>query len=189
MLALECSDGTEAMLAMRLSEIRARVHALGLVHQHLVGSPDLATLNLQAFLDELCAHQAKGAGLDARSVRIESHIVPLEIHLDRAIPIGLVVTELLSNAAKHAFPEGRPGVIQVVAERVGENVLLLTVSDNGIGRGSSAERPDGRSPGAGRPVQVGGMIVRSLAAQLGAAMKVDDREGRRVELTIPLIPT
>jgi two-component sensor histidine kinase len=178
MLALENSDGAEAGLAMRLSAIRARVHALGLVHQHLIGSPDLATLNLQAFLEELCANQAKGAGFDARSLRIESRIVPLEIHLDRAIPIGLVVTELLSNAAKHAFPEGRPGVIQVVAERVGENVLLLTVSDNGIGI-----REDFDVTAA---TTLGLQLVTLLVDQLAGELAVQHRDPTRFSVRFPL---
>ncbi|WP_193367877.1 sensor histidine kinase [Pelagibius marinus] len=181
MLALEAMDGDDSSLEERLSGIRTRVHALSLVHQHLIGARDLATVNLRGFLEDLCSYQARGAGLDARGVRIETAISSVPLHLERAIPIGLVITELVSNAAKHAFPDGRAGVISIVAEREGEDLLRLSVSDDGVGRsGAQGGQNDGGREG------VGGMILRSLASQLGAEIQTTSKDGFGVILTIPL---
>jgi two-component sensor histidine kinase len=176
MLALEIHDGGNTALVERLSGIRARVHAMALVHQHLIGARDLTNLNLRDFVEELCANQANGAGFNARDIRVEARIVPILIDLDCAIPIGLIVTELLSNAAKHAFPSGRSGVISVVAEQIGNHSIQLSVGDDGVGRTRQIENSG----------QVGSMIVRSLAAQLGAKMDVVDGNGFRIDLIIPL---
>ena len=191
MLALECNDGAEndgvaSEMANRLARIRDRVHALGLVHQHLIASRDLATLNLKGFLDELCANQAKGAGFDKRALRIETKVAPIKVDLDRAIPIGLMVTELLSNAAKHAFPDGRAGSILVSAAPLSETAISLMISDDGVG-GDSAIAGGAGIEGLGEgDGSVGSVILRSLAAQLGAVINIDDRNGMRVELTIPM---
>ena len=196
MLALECEDrvtgevvageSIQHELANRLDRVRARVHALGLVHQHLIAARDLATLNLKGFLDELCANQAKGAGFDKRALRVETKIAPIKVDLDRAIPIGLMVTELLSNAAKHGFPDGRAGSILVSAAPLSENAISLSISDDGVGGDSAIAGSAGIEEFAEGEGRVGSMILRSLAAQLGAVMNIDDRNGMRVELTIPL---
>jgi two-component sensor histidine kinase len=176
MLALETGGLGDSAVASRLTSIRTRVHALAHVHELLVGSKDLATLNLRDFLESLCANQANGNGFDGRGIRIETQIDSVLVDLDIASPIGLMVTELISNASKHAFPDGRSGVIRVTVVPTGNHAIVLSVRDNGVGRGGSAESEE----------RVGSMILRSLAAQLGAEMKVIDSDGLQVDLTIPL---
>lgn len=176
MLALETGGLGDSAAAARMDSIRARVHALGQVHELLVGSKDLATLNLRTLLESLCNNQAKGNGFDGRGIRIETQIESVPVDLDKAGPIGLMVTELLSNASKHAFPGGRPGVVRVSVKQTGNHAIVLSVHDNGVGRSSAAEGPE----------RVGNMILRSLAAQLGAEMHVVDNDGLQVDLTIPL---
>jgi two-component sensor histidine kinase len=184
MLALE-ADGIAKDFSdapRRLSEIRRRVHALSFVHQQLVGARDLATLNLGNFLRELCANLAWGVGLDEQDVFLHVDIPPVQVDLDRAVPIGLVVTELLSNAAKHAFPgetggsAEREGGIVVQAQLDEGDVLILHFSDNGVGKGEPAT--------AGG--KVGSLIVESLVTQLSAEMTVTEGAGRHIELKIPL---
>ncbi len=183
MLALESTGEESEAVARRFSTIRGRLHALSLVHQRLVASEDLATLDLKAFLEELCDNQAKGAGLDLRDAKIEAKVAPLRVHFESAVPIGLLVTELISNAAKHAFPNGgHDGVVSVVAMPRGDDALLLAVHDNGVGRAAETEGRDGSDT----EEKVGEMILQSLVAQLGAEMTTRYDNGRQVELMIPL---
>lgn len=176
MLALESNDLSGAAMPQRLADIRQRLHALARVHQQLVDSADLATLDLRGFLEELCDNMAKGVGVDSRGVEVRTDVAPVRVHLEQAIPIGLIVTELLSNAFKHAFPAGRRGAILVTLQDLGENGSLLSVSDDGVGRAAEGDRA----------ASVGSMIVRSLAAQLNAEMEArSDDGGCRVEIRIP----
>ncbi|MEO3428803.1 sensor histidine kinase [Pelagibius sp. CAU 1746] len=184
MLALEAAGGGTGSVEERLAGIRARVHALSLVHQHLIGSRDLATVDLRSFLEDLCRHQARGAGLDSRGLRIETDIASVPLHLECAVPIGLMVVELVSNAAKHAFPDGRAGVISVAAHPQEKDVLRLSVGDNGVGRPEAS-----RVRGAGGRESVGDMIVRSLVAQLDAELETTGADGHEVVMTIPLART
>ena len=87
-----------------------------------------------------------------------------------------MVTELIANAAKYAFPEERGGEILVLAQDLGERGLSISVSDNGVGRSSLA----------GNRESVGHMIIRSLASQLDASITEKNLDGYHVELLIPL---
>ncbi|MEQ9198485.1 MAG: sensor histidine kinase, partial [Rhodospirillales bacterium] len=156
--------------------IRSRLHAISLVHQKLVSAQDLATVDLRSFLTDLCEQQGRGAGLDDRGISVGTSVDEIGLNLEQAVPIGLLVTELLSNAAKHAFPDGRAGRIEVVAKRIDGNRLQLSVGDNGVGLAGPA----------GESGTVGSMIVRSLTAQLHAQTRRFGEDGFRIEFTIPL---
>jgi two-component sensor histidine kinase len=180
MLALESNElagnaTAERLPADRLADVRARLHAMALVHQQLIASRDLASLNLETFLKELCGNMAKGAGVDSRGITLTIDAAPISVHLDRAVPIGLMVTELIANAVKYAFPEGQGGEILVLAQDLGERGLTISVSDNGVGR----------DPAVAGGTSVGSMILRSLASQLDGEMTERDIDGHHVELLIP----
>ncbi|WP_340115281.1 sensor histidine kinase [Pelagibius sp. 7325] len=179
MLALEAMRGNDSPLDQRLAGIRSRLHAISLVHQKLISAQDLATVDLRSFLTDLCDQQGRGAGLDDRGISIDTSVDEIGLDLEQAVPIGLLVTELLSNAAKHAFPDGRAGRIEVVAKRIDGNRLQLSVSDNGVGLAGPAG--DGGT--------VGSMIVRSLAAQLRAQTRRFGEDGFCIAFTIPLDKT
>jgi two-component sensor histidine kinase len=177
MLALEANGlaGGAGDAQERLEVIRSRVHALSLVHQQLIGAQDLATLDLQPFLNDLCANLAQGTALAARRVRVATDIPSIPVTLDCAVPIGLIVTELFLNAVKHAFPDGREGAITVEAEQDAKGVLTLCIGDDGVGRAGEA------------PVQsqVGSLILSSLVTQLKARMMTENRAGLRVTIQVP----
>lgn len=176
MLALEANKpaGDSADLEQRLRAVRRRVHALALVHQQLMDSQDLATLRLDVYLREICGNMVRGAGLDQERVDLEVDTDELNIDLDRAIPIGLVIAELLSNVAKHAFPGERRGTVWIAARAAGEGFIDLSVADDGVGRP------------AGLPEHTGSTILRALVDQLNAEMSVQDGQGYRVTLRVPL---
>lgn len=161
-----------------LNDLRRRINALGLVHQQLMASNDLATFNIQPFLDELRASLQTVGGAERHGVEISVEADPLRVDLDFAIPLGLIVTELVQNALKHAFPDGGGGTVGVRLKRHGDDALLLSVQDNGSGYARSTG-----TWGIGEGLGLG--IVEALVAQLEGEMTVFNVGGAKVEVRMP----
>jgi two-component sensor histidine kinase len=102
---------------------------------------------------------------------------PLNVSLDFAIPLGLLVTELVTNSLKHAFPLGM-GNITVILEQAENGEVILIVSDDGQGR--SADHGEAGSPKMG----LGATIITGLTAQLGGIMTMQSEQGTRTEIRI-----
>jgi two-component sensor histidine kinase len=164
-------DGKKALRALR-----DRIFALGLVHQQLMGSEDLKTFDIAPFLSELSTNIVHGGG--ANDVDLSVEAIPLDVGLDFAIPLGLLVNELVTNSLKHAFPDGR-GVIDVNLSRAEDGGLLLVVADNGQGY----SRGDAGGPAA--RMALGSTIIEGLVAQLKGTLMVQSRRGEtRSEIRI-----
>ena len=143
----------------------ARVHAR-LTLDDLEEGAEHATVDTREFISGLCADiEAAQFGQELRPVRLvagaEAHLLSAE----RAVPLGLVLNETVTNALKYAFPEDRPGTVQVRFAREGEE-FVLTVTDDGIGlppEGELENAPPARPAGGSG---LGTRLLRALAAQL-----------------------
>ncbi|UEM21096.1 MASE4 domain-containing protein [Skermanella mucosa] len=165
-----------------LNDLRRRINALGLVHQQLMTSDDLATFDIRPFLEELRGNLSTLGGGARHGIDISVEADALRVDLDFAIPLGLIVTELVQNALKHAFPDGGSDGrrIQVGLRRCPGERLLLSVHDNG--RGGS----DGRNHGTMSASKgLGLSIVQALVVQLEGEMAVSGADGLRVEVRMP----
>jgi two-component sensor histidine kinase len=159
-----------------LLDLRSRIFALGLVHQQLMGSDDLQTFDFAPFLRELSENIVEGGA--AKEVTLSVKATPLTVGLDFAIPLGLLVTELVTNSLKHAFPDGR-GNIDVLLQHNDDATVGLVVADNGGGGGGTAEHADEARPALGTS------IIRGLVAQLKGTMVVRRDNGTRSEIRVP----
>jgi len=157
-----------------LSSLRDRVFALGLVHQQLMGSADLKTFDVVPFLDELSKNILEGVGMSGVSLTVDA--CTLDVGLDFAVPLGLLVTELVTNSLKHAFPDGT-GNISVVLQNESDRTLVLIVSDDGPGPYRS-DTPDQGKAG------IGTRIIESLVAQLEGTIVVKNEGGTTTEIRI-----
>jgi len=154
-----------------LAAAHGRVMAVGDV-QKLLAASELGTVEIGLYLGRLCHSLSASMIHDAAQLSIEVRADHALVDADTSISIGLIVTELVINSLKHAFPEGRKGRIDVAYSVHGPN-WTLTVSDNGVGM------PKGEPAEAG----LGTSIVRALAEQLGAIIHVvDARPGTTVSV-------
>jgi PAS domain S-box-containing protein len=174
LLSLQRSRLSDPDAAAALDSAIRRVTAVGEAHKALHQSSDLQHVNFADMVRDLCAHV--GALNPALSFVCEC---PAAFKLDtaRAIPLGLIASELLTNAAKHAYPDGS-GLIRAGVATEGDR-LLLTVVDQGVGL----------PPGGVTRAGLGSSIVRSLAAQIGVEMEQSSAPGAgtRVTLRVPLL--
>lgn len=161
-----------------LKDAADRVRAMALVHEKLYQSSDLSSIALDDYIAQLCRQLGTAAAADRRGIVLVTEVEPVEIGLDIAIPLGLVLNELISNSLKHAFPAGRRGRIAVRLERESDATMRLTVSDDGIGL------PPGMTPTF--TPSLGLKLVAALAAQLDGDFSLETRQGTVASLTFPL---
>jgi len=164
-----------------LSEAANRVRAMSLVHERLYQSRTLGTIRLDDYVRELCDQLASANGADRRGIALALEVAPVDVGLDLAVPLGLLLNELVSNSLKHAFPAGRRGTIRVTlaldageGADASEQMLRLTVHDDGIGLPPEADRTS--------PQTLGLRLVAALSEQLHAELVFENRDGACVML-------
>ena len=113
-----------------LKESRGRVKSMAMIHEKLYHSHNLSLLNMAEYLDNLVKDILRSYSR-AEGITATVDVEEIYLNIDTALPMGLLVNELVSNSIKHAFPEGN-GNINVKLESSGDE-YILTVSDNGIG--------------------------------------------------------
>jgi two-component sensor histidine kinase len=156
-----------------LHEASARIVAIALVHERLYKAADVRTVDLGDYLRDLGQNVAASAG--QCTVQIEA-APGLLIETDRAVWIAVIVNELVTNAAKHAYPAGTDCVVDVALTRIDDEQLELRLADHGRGL------PDGFDPA--RSGGLGMRVVTALARQLGATLELR-RPGTQVLLRFP----
>lgn len=155
-----------------LAECRDRIHSIALVHEKLYQAGTFTRIELRDYLETL-GEQVAHAWQRSPPVTLALDLEPVSLALDTAVPCGLIVNELLTNAFKHAFPEGRAGQVTVRAARR-DGRVALEVTDDGVGLDPSR----GATPG-----HIGLDLVRALARQLRAELHFEAAGGTRVRLT------
>jgi PAS domain S-box-containing protein len=116
-----------------LREIDNKIQSMALVHKKLYESQELSSLNLNTYFQDLIGLIRNSYSMTEDRIKIIYKGADIPVLIDTAIPLGLVLNELLSNAYKHAFPGGRKGKIRVELSRGPSREIILDVSDNGIG--------------------------------------------------------
>ena len=162
-----------------LEDCRGRIQTIALIHESMYQSEDLVSLPLSKDIRSLAASVLRVSAKPPGAVALEIE-TPDEITLDvdRAIPCGLILNELMTNALKHAFPGGRTGKLRVVLRRDGGGRAALIVEDDGVGMPAETELPARDS--------MGFRLVRAFADQLGGELRVNRSPGTSVGVYFPL---
>ncbi|HUJ90505.1 MAG TPA: PAS domain S-box protein [Syntrophorhabdales bacterium] len=158
-----------------LRESRNRIKSMALIHERLYQSPDLASVDMGEYTRSLVSDLRHSHIAEDSAVRLTVTIEDIPLGITEAIPCGLIINELVSNALKHAFPKGREGEITIQLLRRDTSQVTLTVSDNGIG---FPERVNYReSPSLGLT------LINSLVKQLDATLELDRSGGTTFTIT------
>jgi|GEM_PF-6073139 len=116
-----------------LREGQARIRSMSLVHERLYQSSDLSKIDLPAYIQSLAVHLLQVSLIDGEQVKLETDLEPISLDINTAVPFGLILNELISNALKHAFPNGRKGLIKIRLRRGAGGEVILKVADDGVG--------------------------------------------------------
>ena len=160
--------------AQMKEDLIRRIAAMSAVHQHIYESDQFGALDAEAYLAKLLAGLRDSA---PPGVDLEWRLVPLRLSPDQALPLGLIVNEVVANAFKHGFPNGRAGRVSVTLERPLEgNEAVLTIIDTGVGM---SETPSG---GMG----LGTRLIGGLSQQLEGKSTATRENGVKFELRFPV---
>nr|WP_298688494.1 response regulator [uncultured Dongia sp.] len=178
MIRLQASATHDPHAKSVLRQAAERVIAVAQVHQRLYTSDDIQFVEMQPYLGKLLEDQQLAA--KDRGCELSAEIDDVKLSTDRAISVGIIVTELVTNSLKYAYPDAG-GPIRVILAPTHDDALSLAVEDDGVGHVSAA---DDRSEAQG--TGVGSRIVDAMAKSLGAQLAQDsDSNGFRSVLVFP----
>ena len=174
LIELQARKVVDADAREALKRAAERVEAVTLVHRRLYTSNDVEFVAMDQYLDGLIAELRRaGTGAD-RHGQITLHAEPIRVETDKAVPIGLIVNELVTNALKYAYPNG-DGDIRVSFQKV-DTAVQLAVEDDGVGYSEGAA-PKGSG--------LGSVIVAAMARTINATVALESTAGRtRVSLRL-----
>ena len=178
MLRLQAREDTDPAFAEQLEDATRRVGAIARVHEQLYQTSDIERLDVGRYIEAIC--KDLGASFAQCEITVEAQ-PGIVISADRAISSALIVTELVSNAAKHAYHGHGAGHVWVTVAANGVDSFTIAVRDEGGGL------PEGLQFGKGRGL--GARMVRSLAEQLNASLEIiAQHPGSEFILTAPFAP-
>ncbi len=178
LLTLEVARIQDSSVVEMLRATQNRIRSMALIHQTLYQSKDFALVDFHAFLRSFVPPLIQSYSLFPERISLSFDVAEVRLPIDAAIPCGLIVNELISNALKHAFPEGRVGRIAVDFRQNQSGDALLCVEDDGVGIAEplSLEQTE----------TLGLQLVRLLTEQLGGTVQVHGRDPTRFAVRFPL---
>jgi PAS domain S-box-containing protein len=182
LLKIQATRSEDPAATRLFEQAGRRIGAIAQVHASLYQGDQIGSLEFAGYLRDLCRRLAESFP-DAVEGRIALEVEAEEarLDLDQAVPLGLVVNELVTNAFKHGFADGGSGTVRVRFRGVGEGTWRLEVDDdNGGGAAARDPGPDGPPPGG-----LGVQLVEGFARQLGGTVRFERTPRFRVRVDFP----
>jgi two-component sensor histidine kinase/sensor domain CHASE-containing protein len=173
------SAGVQSEEALHaLADSQNRISSMALVHERLYRSRDLTSIDMADYVRTVAENLLDSYGGGAQNVRLNLRLDDIRLHIDAAIPCGLIVNELVSNALKHGFPDDRLGEVRVELAASGDGEAILAVEDDGVGlpEGFCLETSE----------SLGLQLVKTLATQLDGRLEYRNSAGARFAISFPL---
>lgn len=158
-------------------EAQKRVKSMALVHERMYQSEVLTDLDFTQYIENLGNYIFKIYGVNTKRISMKIDINEANIDFNRAIQLGLIVNELISNSLKHAFPDDLAGQVNVRLDSE-DKYFILTTSDNGVGLPKKFRLRQTKSLGL--------QLVQALTNQLKGSIKIDRRKGTRFRIKFPI---
>jgi two-component sensor histidine kinase len=172
-LELQARSHKEEQVKLAFASAVGRVNVIANAHDHLLPQDPHASIEMREYLTRCC--QNLGDALrDVRPIAVNVDVANILLRSDKAVAIGMIVNELVTNAFKHAFPGDRAGAVTVSLQPTNPKELTLIVEDDGTGCPPNAEE------------NLGSRIIRLLVRQVGATMKMENANpGCRAVVILP----
>lgn len=175
LLHLQCQSIDDPHVRSLFTNCQHRVHSMALIHDQLHRSPTLSRLDFSTYLRDLVNLLVRAYSQPSVRIHVEAESVPVD--LNTAIPLGLILNELVSNALKHAFPNSRPGRLTIRLGANDHHTLRLVVQDDGIGLPAGLQWDTASTLGL--------KIIRALTTQIDGRLTVSNGSGAEVTILFP----
>ena len=169
LLNLQARYITDEKTISAIRESQNRIKAMALVHERMYRSEEISRISFKDYIKFLVSHLFGFYGVHNRQVSSLISMEDFPIEIDMAIPLGLIMTELVSNSLKYAFPDGRKGVISIAGSCENTHTFRFVVKDNGIGIPGDLDWKN--------PDTLGLRLVNSLVTQLNGMIELDRTGG------------
>lgn len=176
LLYLHGKSVDDASAQEALMESQNRVQSMAMIHQNLYQQENLLGVSMEDYLRKLIQHLISSYNIEQERIRVQADIRIQSLDVDTVIPLALIINELVSNAFKYAFRDGRQGDIHIRLED-SDHGIELEVKDNGMGMPAGFQRD--QSPNFGMK------LIQILCERLSATWEVISENGTRVVLRLP----
>jgi PAS domain S-box-containing protein len=166
--------GDDGMLDV-FKESQNRIRSMALIHEKLYQTEDFSRINFAEYIRSLTVHLFHTYQVDPNSVLMKADVKDIFLDINRAIPCGLIINELVSNSLKHAFPDGKKGQVCIRFLSTSQKKNKLVVSDDGIGLPKSVNLRE--------PQTLGLQLVIDLVHQIDGSIRVEKNKGTAFHIT------
>ncbi|MBD0256624.1 MAG: hypothetical protein ICV83_12970, partial [Cytophagales bacterium] len=174
LLSLQAASLKDEAALSAIRESQHRVQAMALIHQKLYQAEGVARIGMRSYLQEIVAYLNDSYCLSGE-IRFYVEAEAIELDVTQAVPLGLIINEALTNALKHAFPDGRAGSIRLTLQQPEEHAYQLTIADDGVGLPTHFDPSRSRS--------LGMTLLYGFSEQLDAELAFSAPPGLSIQLT------
>jgi two-component sensor histidine kinase len=179
LLRLESGRAQQAQTRSVLHEMQGRIRCMALLHETLNHSGSSAVVDLGSYLENLSRQVFRLANTRGGAIRLCNDIASISVGIEQAACCGLWVNELLANALRHGFTDGREGVVCVGLRPASDCTQVhLSVSDNGVGMAVDTATT--------QPASLGLQLVSDLSRQIGGTLNMESVQGTKVSLSFAI---
>jgi PAS domain S-box-containing protein len=176
LIRLQSQNIKDPGLLDTMGDFQNRIRAMAYVHERMYRAEDISRIDLSEICTFVGTSLFKSYKVDPQHIRLNVEMKDLQVGIDYAIPISLIINELVSNAIKHAFPHGTSGEI-IIAGRREADTLVLSVRDTGIGIPEDLDWE-------GSTQSLGHRLVVSLVEQLNGTIELDRTTGTAFKIVV-----
>ena len=169
MLNLQAGSETDDHCRVALRDSQNRIRTLALIHEKLYSSGDLAEIPIKEYIRDLTSSLFRSLAPDVDSISLHLEIADVLLDINSAIPVALILNELISNSLEHAFPEGTEGEISITYKPLSASRFRLRVRDSGVGMPGELDFRNTESLGL--------QLVCLLTKQLDGSIELDRADG------------
>ena len=177
LLKLQSSHVQDQAALELFNDSRNRIRSMALVHEKLYQSPNLSRVDFNEYVGNLTALLFRSYGARVEPINLRTVIDNVFLTIDVAVPLGLIINELISNCLKYAFPAGRGGEVRIELRPNDTNGNELVVADDGIGFPTHINFLETET--------LGMQLVRALTKQIGGSIELRARGGTEFRICFP----
>lgn len=172
LLNLQINNSEDTGEQRKLKEFQDRIRSMAIIHERLYLEDDISHITMDEYITEL-SNSLLASFQEKDNIKIETELEPIRMHIDFAIPVGLIVNEMITNSLKHAFKLSNDGIISLSLKKDVDKVVFK-MSDNGAGFDLERAKLEN---------SFGTDLIEVLVNQIGGKLKVDSKNGVAYEIT------